>query len=89
MNLEEVAAKNKLKLKVLYWYDLSGLKGSKKVRFVYALKGRKGEEGLVKKMGGRFLVPGCFILPFKKDEEMQEIMKFWKVKFKKEVVLVP
>ena len=89
MNVEEVAAKNKLKLKVLYWYDLTNLKGSHKVRFVYAIKGRKGEDGLVQKLGGKFLVPGCFTLPFKKDREMQEILKFWKVKFKRETILVP
>ena len=74
--------------KVLFWYDLTSLKASYKVRFVYAIKGKKGEKGLVERFGGEFLVPGCFILPIKKDKEMQEVFRFWKVKFKRKVMMI-
>ena len=74
---------------VLYYYNLSKVNKSKKVRFVYALKGRKGEKGLVNSLGGKFLVQSCFILPVKKDQEMKEIFKLWDVPFKrKKIVLI-
>ena len=38
--------------KVLFWYDLTSLKASNKVRFVYTIKGKKAEKGLVEKFGG-------------------------------------
>lgn len=74
--------------KVLFWYDLTSLKPSHKVRFVYTLKGRKGETGLIEKFGGEFLVNGCFILPAEKEKEMREVFKFWKVKFKNKKIMV-
>jgi len=70
---------------VIYTYDLSKLPSSKKVRFVYLLKGRNGQPGLVKKFCGRFLVPGCFLLPVKFDNEMQQVFKLWSVKPRREV----
>ncbi|MFC1697570.1 hypothetical protein ACFL1H_04515 [Nanoarchaeota archaeon] len=66
---------------VLYTYDISKVDKVKKVRFVFALKGRKGGIGLVKELGGKFLVPGCFIIPIKSDKEMQEIFKLWEIKY--------
>ena len=74
--------------KVLFWYELTSLPASIKVRFVYALKGRKGEAGLVETRGGEFLVNGCFILPREKEKEMKEIFHLWKVKFKSKAVVM-
>src|SRR3989338_159786 len=67
----------------LYYYDISDMKKSDKVRFVYLLKGRKKGVGLVNKFGGEFLVPGCFIVPVEKDNEVLEIFNKWKIKFKR------
>lgn len=72
----------------IFTYDLSKLDNVKKVRFVYLLKGRKEGQGLVKAMEGRFLVPGCFIVPIKKVKEAESAFKEWKVPFKKEEVLM-
>ncbi|MCK4589223.1 MAG: hypothetical protein KAT77_02185 [Nanoarchaeota archaeon] len=74
--------------KVLFWYDLTSLKASHKVRFVYVLKGRKGEKGLIEKFGGEFLVNGCFILPIENEKEMKEVFRFWKVKFKFKGIII-
>lgn len=73
---------------VLFWYDLTSLKPSDKVRFVYTLKGRKGETGLIERFGGEFLVNGCFILPMEKEKEMREVFKFWKVRFKSKKIII-
>ena len=61
-------------------YDLSRQPASKKVRFVYLLKGRRGEPGMVKKLKGRFLAPGCFIIPEKSLKEIEQIFKMWNIK---------
>lgn len=82
-NLELISKSHNLSLFALYTYDLKNLPKSKAVRFVYLLKGRNNEQGIVKEFKGRFLAPGCFIIPIKKDKEMQEIFDYWKIGFKK------
>jgi len=72
----------------LFTYDLSKLDNVTKVRFVYVLKGRKPGDGLVTKFGGRFLVPGCFIVPFSKAHEVEAIFKLWKIPYKKEEIIL-
>jgi predicted nucleotidyltransferase len=72
----------------LYYYDISEMKKSNKVRFVYLLKGRGNEKGIVKEFKGQFLVNGCFIIPVEKDNEMLEILRQWNVKFKRKMVLL-
>ena len=73
---------------VLFTYDLSKLDKVTKVRFVYVLKGRKDGQGLIKALGGHFLVPGCFIVPFSKSHEVESTFKLWKVSYKKEEALM-
>lgn len=85
--LLEISKENALKFFVLYTYDLKKQPKSKAVRFVYLLKGRKGEKGLINNFRGKFLAPGCFILPFKKDREMKEVFSLWKVPHKKMLLL--
>jgi len=82
-----LAKQNKLKFFVLYTYDLTKQSKSNKVRFVYCLKGRPGEVGLVEKYKGKFLAPGVFILPVKHDKDMQEVFSLWKIKFKRKPIL--
>jgi hypothetical protein len=72
----------------IFTYDLSQLDSVTKVRFVYVLKGRKAGDGLIKHLGGYFLVPGCFIVPISKAEEVESVFKLWKISYKKEEVLM-
>ncbi|NQV09470.1 nucleotidyltransferase domain-containing protein [Candidatus Woesearchaeota archaeon] len=72
----------------LYYYDLSKMNKNDKVKFIYTLKGRRKEDGLVKRFGGEFVVPGCFIIPVEKDYEMKEIMDKWNVKYKRKRILL-
>lgn len=73
---------------VLYSYNLSKLKPSEKVRFVYLLKGRKKEAGIIEKMNGEWITDSCFIIPIQKDSEMLIILKKWLIPFKRKEVLV-
>ncbi len=65
---------------IIYTYDISKLPSSTKVRFVYVLKGRSGEKGLVEELGGKFLVPGCFMIPAQKHLEIDEVFKIWNIR---------
>lgn len=85
--LRQISKKYKLRLAVLYTYNLSKEPKSKAVRFVYCLKGRGDEEGIAAKLGGRFLAPGCFIIPIKSDKEMQSVFELWRIKFKRRLML--
>ena len=72
----------------IFTYDLSDLDKVTKVKFVYVLKGRKPGEGMVKELGGYFLVPGCFVVPISKASEIESVFKLWKVHYKQEEVLM-
>ena len=72
----------------LYTYDLSKMNKSKKVRFVYLLKGRRKEKGLIKQLHGMFLVPGSFIIPLDKDKEMTEILDSWQINHKRKRIML-
>ena len=61
---------------------------SDNVRFVYILKGRPGESGLIEELNGKFLAPGCFIIPFQHDNEIQDLLSKWKIKFTRKLILI-
>jgi len=65
---------------VLFTYSITKLDKSKKVRFVYLLKGRRGDPGIIEEFKGKFLAPGCFIVPTNKSKEVIQIFKLWKVR---------
>ncbi len=85
--LKNISAKYNLKTFALYTYDLSKQPKSKAVRFVYLLKGRADDKGIIQEFNGKFLAPGCFIIPIKKDKEMREIFAYWKISFKRKLFL--
>ncbi len=86
-SLKKISKSYKLKIIVLYTYSLLKQPKSKAVRFVYCLKGRGPDKGLIAEFNGQFLAPGCFIVPLKYDKEMQEVFKLWGIKFKRKVML--
>ncbi|MBU0627700.1 MAG: nucleotidyltransferase domain-containing protein [Nanoarchaeota archaeon] len=73
---------------VLYTYDISKEKPSKKVRWVYLLKGRGENEGIVHKFKGTYISNSSFIMPIEKDEEMIELFKQWDIKFYRKKLLL-
>lgn len=84
-NLSETLGLNS---SLLFSYNLSKEDKSKKVRFVYLLRGRGNDTGLVKKWGGEFISNNAFILPVNKDNEAQEVFNGWKVNFKRRRLLL-
>lgn len=72
-----------LESNTIYSYDISKEESSKKVRFVYLLRGRPGYVGLVKSWNGNFISNNVFIAPLSKDSEIQKVFDTWKVKYKR------
>ncbi|MEM4214903.1 MAG: nucleotidyltransferase domain-containing protein [Candidatus Pacearchaeota archaeon] len=72
----------------LYSYDISKLKPSSKVRFIYLLKGRKSSKGIVSQFRGEWITDSCFIIPIEKDNEMITILKKWRVQYKRKEILL-
>ncbi len=73
---------------LFFSYNLSKENNSKKVRFVYLLRGRGKDIGLVKRWGGEFISNNAFILPVAQDNEAQEVFNNWKVNFKRRRLLL-
>ncbi|MBL7159977.1 MAG: nucleotidyltransferase domain-containing protein [Candidatus Aenigmarchaeota archaeon] len=72
---------------VLFWYNLSKLKQSDKVRFSYALFGRDGKSGILKKIRGKSLGKGVLLVPVKKEDELRKFFFHWEVGFNRRRVL--
>jgi predicted nucleotidyltransferase len=76
------------KTKILLWYSLEKINKSQKVRFSYALKGRDGKSGLLKKYKGKHLGKGSIMIPIEGDDEFREFFINWKVPFNRRRILV-
>ncbi len=72
-----------LKANLLYSYNLAREKASKKVRFVYLLRGRGKLPGLVEKWKGQFISNNAFLVPINQDSEVREVLEKWRVKYQR------
>jgi len=66
---------------ILFWYELSSLKQTQKVKFFYALKGRAKQKGVLKEINGLYLGKGVVLAPVKFDNEMQDFFRQWNIDF--------
>lgn len=64
---------------VIFWYNLKNLKQKEKVKFYYALRGRKMEEGLLKKLNGIYLGKGVIAVPLKYEDDIRDLFMKWKI----------
>ena len=71
---------------ILITYTLKKKSKVDKVRFSYALLGRTKNEGILKKVKGRYLGKGVLLVPLKFNKEIKELFDFWKIKFNAEKV---
>lgn len=87
---EEIEANPKLKanIRVLFSYNLTDMPSSKKVRFVYLMKGRNKEKGIVESFDGEYISSSSFIIPSVKDEEIREIFALWGVQYTRKRLLL-
>ena len=72
---------------MLITYNLTNKSSSDKVRFSYALYGRKKGEGLLKSLKGKEVGKGAILVPVDKQEIIREFFKQWDVHIKEERVV--
>ncbi len=75
------------KAKTLFWYTLTGLSHTQKVKFNYLLAGRKDLKGIIKEYEGERLANGAIKIPIQKSIEFEEILKQNKITYKKRDIL--
>ncbi|MBW2994940.1 hypothetical protein KY312_01170, partial [Candidatus Woesearchaeota archaeon] len=72
---------------VLFTYSLSNLTYSQKKMFYYALKGRRGQKGLLELRKAK-QISNCVIeVPLKFSEEFKNLLNMHKIEFKTKNVL--
>ena len=74
--------------KILYKYDSSVLEYKEKIKLYYALKGRKGNGGILSRTGSEYLSKTVLLVSVKYDNEFQEFFKQWKLPFSRRVILI-
>jgi hypothetical protein len=88
MLIDESNPKIKAKIRILYSYNLTEMPNSKKVRFVYLLKGRNHEKGIVEQFDGEYISSSAFMIGLAKEKEMDEIISKWGVIHKKRRIML-
>lgn len=73
---------------MLFTYKLENKKQSDKVRFSYALYGRKKGEGLLKNLKGEIIGKSSILIPIEKQEIMKSFLKNWNIEYKEQRVSI-
>jgi predicted nucleotidyltransferase len=74
--------------KLLFTYELRGLKESVKVKVVNLLRGINGKSGFVKENNGEWLSNGVFIVPLEAERIIERFLINFSVNYKKRFVLI-
>ncbi|MFH1440122.1 MAG: hypothetical protein ABIG89_06135 [Candidatus Woesearchaeota archaeon] len=75
------------KKSVIYTFSTQHLKKKDKVRFYYALKGRDGKTGIVKKAKIEHIGKGVLLVPYTYDEDVRQFFKVWDLNYTRRKVL--
>ena len=68
--------------KYIFSYSLANLNHSKKIMFQYALKGRRGQKGLLEMKGCEQIGRGTISVPVWNSEEFREFLEKQNIKYK-------
>lgn len=66
----------------LFAYSLKGLSQSKKIMFQYALKGRRGQKGIIETRNCRQIGRGAVMVPLENSEEFRDFLEKNRVNYK-------
>ena len=64
-------------------YELKTMKPSEKVKFIYALKGRRGHAGVLQSIKERIEAPGIIIVPTSQESELHSLFENWGIIYKR------
>ncbi len=73
---------------VLYTYSTKHLSNKDKVRFYYALKGRDGKSGFIKRSRSIFLAKTIFLVPYRNDDDALDFFRIWNIPYSRRRVLI-
>ena len=82
------STKNNYKEKFIFTYSIEHLLKKDKIRFYYAIKGRDGKSGIMKKLKIEQLGRAVLFVSSKYEKEVSEFLEYWKCKFQKKKVFV-
>jgi len=74
--------------RTIFSYTLSHLPQSRKVVFFYALKGRYGKDGILKRCNVQQLAKGALIVPREHSAEFEAFLKKWECSYLKREAFV-
>lgn len=66
---------------ILFSYNTEHLLKKDKVRFYYALKGRDGKSGIVRRTRAEHIGKGVILVSSAYDQEFQQFFRVWKTPF--------
>jgi hypothetical protein len=84
----EVKGYGKFAARVIFTYSTEHLLKKDKVRFYYALKGRDGKTGIVKRCGIEQLGRAVLLVPARFADDVHGFLKYWKCEYAGREVLV-
>ena len=73
---------------VLFTYNTIHLLKKDKIRFYYALKGRDGKSGIVKRYKVDHLGRTVLLVPLKFSSDVHDFLTYWKCKFEEKEALI-
>ncbi len=71
----------------LFTYSLNGFKPSDRVRFHYALRGRRGTKGVLSEAKAKMLGGGIIAVSTNKEDLIKSVFDMWGVKYKTNRIL--
>ncbi len=71
----------------LFSYNLKNLNHNNKTKFTYALIGRRGEEGMLKRVGALSLGKGSVKIPIENSIIFEDFLRRWSLDYKKKDIL--
>ena len=69
--------------------ETKNLSNKKRVKFSYALNGRRGEGGFLDKVSGKRISQKVFLIPIKKSDLFKEFLEKSEIKFKSKHIIIP
>ncbi|WP_456366323.1 nucleotidyltransferase domain-containing protein [Thermococcus sp.] len=72
----------------LFRFSYSSLPQNEKVRFIYSLRGRRKEGGILKRLNALELAPGVVLVPVGSTFEFEEFLSRWRLDYERAPVLM-
>jgi len=70
-------------------YDLKDIKGSLRTRFYYALQGRRGEKGVIERLGAKKFSDALILIDYETIEPLKVFFDQWKIEYRVIPALIP